>query len=135
MRKIHLVSGIALLVVFALTGQYMIHSLDLVNSDFNAQRMMYRASHIYLLFAGCANILVGCYWSKASNKIAAYIQLLASILIIGSQVFLLLAFYFEPPALNQDRLLTLAGCLSLLSGVVLTLVPQFLDSKLSATKN
>jgi hypothetical protein len=126
MQKIHLVSGVALLIIFALTGQYMKNSLALPEGDFNAQRMMYRASHIYLLFAGCVNTLVGCYWSKLESVAAGYIQSLASLLIVVSQVFLLLAFYYEPPVVDQDRILTVLGCVSLLAGVVLTLVARFM---------
>lgn len=122
MQKIHLISGITVMIIFALTGQYMIDTLDLQNTDFDAQRMMYRASHIYLLWAGAVNTLLGCYWVKAQGRILVKIQLLASGFIVLSQVILLLAFYFEPPVIDQDRLLTVSGCISLLAGVVLTLI-------------
>ncbi len=129
MRKIHLTSGIAMMVIFAITGQYMTHTLDLGITDFDAQRMMYRASHIYLLWAGAINALLGCYWAKVPGQILAKIQLVASALIVLSQAFLLPAFYFEPAAIDQDRFLTLAGCLCLLVGVVLTLAITFINER------
>jgi Mn2+/Fe2+ NRAMP family transporter len=132
-RKIHLFSGISVLVVFAITGQYMMHALDLQTSKFDAQRMMYRASHIYLLWAGAINTLLGCYWVKVQGEFIPKVQAIASVLIVFSQVFLLLAFYVEPPAIDQDRLLTLAGCLCLLVGVVLTLGITFASRKFNAT--
>ena len=136
MKQIHLYSGITVLVIFAITGQYMNNTLDLSNSEFNAQRMMYRASHIYLLLAGVTNTLLGCYWTKINGKISSQIQVVASISIALSQLFLLLAFYIEPPIIDQNRLYTLAGCLCLLVGTVLTLITVSVDRKFSAkTKN
>ena len=133
MRKIHLFSGIAVMIVFAITGQYMINSLNLPNLDFNAQRMMYRASHIYLLWSGAVNTLLGCYWMKVQGQIISKIQIFASSLIVLSQAFLLLAFYVEPPVIDPNRLLTFSGSLCLLIGVVLTVIITLVDKRRSST--
>lgn len=67
MKKAYLYSGMLVLFIFALSGQYMLHVLDLPNTELDVQRMMYHASHIYLLLAGAANTLVGCYWVKVQG--------------------------------------------------------------------
>lgn len=135
MRKIHLFSGITIMIIFALTGQYMINTLDLANSDFDVQRMMYRASHIYLLWVGAVNTLLGCYWTKVQGELLVKVQMIASFLIVISQFFLLMAFYVEPPRIDQDRLLTLAGCLCLFVGVVLTLAITIVGRNFGTAEN
>lgn len=121
MRALHLFSGIAVMVIFAMTGLYMLLSLDLLNSDFDLQRMMYRASHTYLLWAGAVNVLLGCYWTAAPYPILAKAQIAASGLIVLCQPFLVLAFCLEPGALDQPRVLTLVGTVCFFAGVLMTL--------------
>jgi len=127
MKKLHLLTGIALLILFAISGQYMMNVLKLPDGDFTAQRMMYRASHIYLLWAGATNALLGCYWVQFNGKYIKYIQGIASSCVLLAQPVLVLAFWLEPPAINIDRTLTLYGCLLLLAGVILTLISAFFN--------
>ena len=68
MKITHLARGIVVLRLFAVTGHYMKYHLNQPATEFTAQRMMFRASHIYLLFAGTVNTLVGCYWVCVKSK-------------------------------------------------------------------
>ena len=121
LKKIHLYSGILFLVVFAATGQYMLRGLDLPNQDMDAQRMMYRASHLYILFVAALNVAVGCYWNKRSGRFERMLQTTGSAMLVLSQPILLAAFLTEPQDLDSGREVTLLGCLLVLVGVVLTL--------------
>lgn len=132
MKNTHLISGIITVIIFAITGQYMLHDLVLPDTAFDVQRMMYRASHIYLLWAGALNALLGCYWVKCEGQYFPFIQWAASAALILSQGFLLLAFMYEPAIIDQDRLLTKAGSLSLLFGLILTVAITLANGKIGS---
>ena len=125
MKSVHLISGIITLVIFALTGQYMAQVIGLPETEFNAQKMMYRASHIYLLWAGLINTCLGVYWRPLALR-NPFIQLASSWLLVTCQPVLLLAFFTEPGVEDQDRLLTLAGCIMALTGTGLAVLAAFL---------
>lgn len=110
-----------MLLIFALTGQYMQHAMDLPKQPFDAQRMMYRASHLYLLAAGVTNVLTGCYFVACSGALV-WLQRVGSSLLIFSQPTLLAAFALEPPITDTARNWTTAGMVALLAGTVLTLL-------------
>lgn len=125
MKKLHFITGLVTLIIFAMTGQYMELSLALAEQDFDVQRMMYRASHIYLFFAGAINFLLGCYWrplvkDSATEGWLVKLQLLASCLLIIAQIILLLAFFIEPSAMPESRTLTFSGCLAVFLALLIT---------------
>lgn len=130
MKKIHLFSGIIVLAIFALSGQYMLHSLELASTELNAQRVMYRASHMYLFWVGSANTLLGCYWVRFEGSRLRCAQYTASIAILLAQPILLMAFWTEPPVIDTERGLTLLGCTLLLLGVILTVLGSLLNGLL-----
>ena len=125
MKKIHLYSGILFLAIFAVTGQYMLHVLDLPNQEMDAQRMMYRASHLYILFVAALNVAIGCYWIKRDGRLQRVLQNAGSAMLFLSQPNLLAAFLTEPQDLGTGREITLLGCVLVLVGVVLTLGGSF----------
>ena len=134
MRYLHLSTGVIVLIVFALTGQYMILGLELPEQQFDVQRMMYRASHMYLFFAGALNVGVGCYWHYFDSKISRIFQITASFFMVLAQPVLLFAFWVEPGAVDHDRIATLAGCVLVLAGVLLSLIGSII-SRVCGGKN
>lgn len=103
----------------------MLRALDLPNQEMDAQRMMYRASHLYILFTAALNVAIGCYWAKRDSRFKILLQNTGSTMLILSQPFLLAAFIMEPQEDGSNRLITLLGCLLVLAGVVLTLGSSF----------
>ena len=71
-------------------------------------RYLYRANHIYILFASLINIVLGCYlrpgsgWQKSVATVGSGLLLLAPAMLIA-------AFFLEAPKGTPDRLITLAG--------------------------
>src|SRR5918997_351406 len=63
MRRLHLVVGVATLVAFLLTGQYMDYLEVRTNALGETARVMFRSRHIYLLLAGLVNVGLGAYFS------------------------------------------------------------------------
>ena len=84
--------------------------------------MMYRASHVYLLYASLLNVLAGAYWRPVILRHKT--QLLASGLLLLSQPVLGLGFLLEPALNLLERPLSLAGALLALTGVALSVIAQ-----------
>lgn len=59
LRRLHLVVGFAGLAAFLLSGQYMHHVLGHLKGLADAPRLLYRTSHIYLMWAALLNLLLG----------------------------------------------------------------------------
>jgi len=116
MKKIHLATGLFMVVAFVLSGQYMGRVLPPFDGSIDGSRMMYRASHIYLMMAAVVNVTAGMYYQPLRARGAAWLQRGGSALVIVSQFFLLLAFVQEPAQNMLARPWTFAGCLSLLFG-------------------
>ena len=120
-KKWHLYTGLMSLITFALTGQYMEHILVLSEQiGVDGQRMMYRASHMYLFFAGAINFLLGIYWRSMTTGWKVKLHYLASILFLISQPILMVAFLIEPNAVSEHRHITFVGCLTIFFGLLIS---------------
>ena len=122
LKKLHLISGVLFLFVFAITGAYMLFVLNLPEQPFDASRMMYRASHMYLLIAACVNVMAGIHWQRFSNPVANQIQVIGSILLLVMLPLFLWAFLVEPREADMERGLTFWANVSLLTGTGLSLL-------------
>lgn len=118
MGRLHVITGFLTLVVFFLSGFYMMESLNLLEHAVDAKRMMYRASHIYLLFIGCLNIVVGTYIGSNDFQKGLNLKRFSSVSLIAAQPVLMIAFMVEPKVIDMDRTLTLIGCVLMLVGVL-----------------
>ena len=127
-KKLHLGIGISGLIIFALTGLYMDRVLGLPSSEFDVQRMMYRASHIYLLLVSCGVLLVGCYW-QVFTGLAKKLQVFGSVLMWAAFGLLLAAFFSEPANVDEDRLFTFLGCVLFLGGTGITFIASYFNAR------
>ena len=59
MRKTHLILGAVFFALFLISGRYMGQVLPEFTGELDGTRMMYRASHVYLLYASLLNLLAG----------------------------------------------------------------------------
>lgn len=122
MRKTHLISGLLFFALFLASGRHMGQVLPEFSGELDGLRMMYRASHVYLLYASLLNLLAGAYWRPVVLRRRT--QLIASGLLLLSQPVLGAAFLLEPAHLMVARPFTLIGALLALAGVVLSLFAQ-----------
>lgn len=122
MKAVHQIVGVAIIIIFLLTGQYMgFHSPHMDELD-DGTRMMFRSRHIYILLAGLVNLGIGIYFIYRETLWRRVLQLIGSLLIIVAPFLLLAAFFYEPTLAGLQRTLTLPAIISLFVGAVLHLL-------------
>lgn len=114
-KRVHVLVGIVTLIMFVATGFYMKLNFPALYQGNETIRMMYRASHIYILFAGLINIVIGSYISVDNAK-HNWRQIVGSILIVSSAILFTTAFFYEPPRGSYQRTFTLLSILSISLG-------------------
>ncbi len=97
LRQVHVVVGLTTLVAFVLTGQYMHWMLDHLRGMPDAPRLLYRSSHIYLMFAGACNLAVGIYLRMLDERRARLLQWIGSAFMIIAPLMLAISFFIESP--------------------------------------
>jgi hypothetical protein len=96
LRRLHLIVGLAALIGFLLTGQYMdLRHAHLVGMA-DAPRMLHRSAHIYLLLAALLNLALGLYLRLESVPWRRGLQVAGSVLILATPFLFAIAFFREP---------------------------------------
>jgi hypothetical protein len=103
LKSVHLLVGIFGIVVFVLTGQYMSILLRGMMDMPDGPRLLYRTSHLYLMWSSLVNLLVGYYFVAANTKVARIMQCFASALLLAGPPLILAGFFLESPVNNLDR--------------------------------
>jgi hypothetical protein len=103
LKLIHLIVGVVGILVFVLTGQYMAIFLQGLNALPDGPRLLYRTSHLYLMWSSLLNLIVGYYFVAAATKGARIAQMIASTMLLLGPPLILLGFFIESPANNLDR--------------------------------
>ena len=95
MSHVHLIFGIAVFVVFLVTGKLM--RVDFPDKEIIEQqfRLLMRSRHIYILFAALIHILLGVYLQKSSPKFQKYLQIAGSVFLFAGTILLIYAFFYE----------------------------------------
>jgi hypothetical protein len=119
MRRLHLSVGVATLLAFLLTGQYMDYLEVRTNALGETARVMFRSRHIYLLLAGLVNLGLGAYLSCRERGWRRGSQLAGSALVVAAPLLMLAAFFAEPGAPGLRRHLTLPAVVILSAGTLL----------------
>ena len=122
MKRLHLILGLSVIVVFLLTGQYMEYVHNRILPD--GTRMLYRSRHIYLLLSGLLNLILGSYLVPQPRGWRRTIQLVGTILIILSPGLLLAGFFFEPHRSPDETRVAALGIFSIAIGTVLHALAQ-----------
>lgn len=131
MKNTHSIVGIFTLLLFLVTGIYMkqiLPELDSANPVMDGGRMMYRASHIYLLLVGLLNLFVGIYYKSFVSRAGAKLQNIGSVLLLAACPVLLYAFWTEPAVVSLDRIFTLIGMVMLLAAGGFTAMAAVLEN-------
>jgi heme A synthase len=106
MKRLHLILGIIVLVVFLFTGAYMDAQQPPVRLQDGATRMMFRSRHIYVLFAALLNLSLGVYFVSAAVRWRRTLQHAGSGFIIAATVLLIAAFFYEARLPDLPRFFT-----------------------------
>lgn len=95
MSYVHLIFGIAVFVIFLITGKLM--RIDFPDKEIIEQqfRLLMRSRHIYILFAALIHILLGVYLQRSSLKFQKYLQLAGSVFLFAGTILLICAFFYE----------------------------------------
>jgi len=96
LRVVHLTIGLVFLGVFLLTGQYMDRYLGHLHGMADTQRMLYRSTHIYLLWSALLNLALGLYLRPSTGRLRGMAQWLGSIMVLIGPPLLVIGFFYEP---------------------------------------
>ncbi len=95
MKWTHLVFGVAVFVIFTITGRYM--RIDFPDKDMIPQelRLLMRSRHIYILFSALIHLLLGIYLQMRPDLGRRILQYMGSGFLFLSSGLLLQAFIVE----------------------------------------
>lgn len=111
---IHAIMGLLTFVIFLQTGWFM--KTHEVGSLPEAQRMIYRAGHIYFLFSGLLNLSIGVQLQLSAVPWKKKVQYAGSILLLLSPMIFLYGFYQEASIGHINRSMTRIGIILSLAG-------------------
>ena len=110
MISAHKLVAVAFLAVFAMTGVYMKFFLPSVHDEDLMVHMLYRSSHIYLLFAALINGLLAIHLQPAPAG-QERLQRTGSIILILTPTIFTASFFLESPLGTLNRPLISLGVL------------------------
>jgi hypothetical protein len=122
MKKIHLIFGVAVVIVFLLTGQYMDKHFHHLMGMSDAPRLLYRTRHIFILFSGLLNLGIGAYFSHRTEVWQRAMQLLGSLLIFAASILFVIAFFHEASRGDLRTPLSHYGAYAIAAGAVLHVI-------------
>jgi hypothetical protein len=110
LRLFHLWLGWGTFGIFLGTGLYMAREFPEAYRDQDAVRYLFRANHVYILFAALLNLTLGFRPIDAGER--GKLRTVASVLVAAAVPLLVSAFFLEPPSASPERPLTLFGIVS-----------------------
>jgi hypothetical protein len=96
LKRLHLIVGFLALASFLASGLYMHFGYDHLRGLDDSTRLLFRSSHIYLLFAALLNLAFGMNRIPAPGGWRAWLRRVGSVLVLLAPVLLVLAFLREP---------------------------------------
>lgn len=118
LKSFHFIFGIALLITFALTGQYMHHKYDHLEGMPSLERALFRAEHIYILLMALINVGLGTYLTTFKAKILKLLQNIGSFLVTIASVLMVYSFFTELPSTVIERPISRNALYLILAGVL-----------------
>ena len=119
MARLHLLIGLISLAAFLASGQYMDLCYDHLRGLDDATRMLFRSTHIYLLFTALLNLVLGVYLPAASPGWRCWLQRTGSLFLLAAPLLLGVAFLTEPWLTGLERPYTQPAVIGCLVGVLL----------------
>ena len=95
MAYLHLIFGILLFIVFAITGKFM--RWDFPDKEIIPQdlRILMRSRHIYILFSALIHLVLGVYLQVSAKTWRKVLQMLGSTLLIAASGLLIWGFIYD----------------------------------------
>ena len=81
-------------------------------------RLLFRSSHIYLLFAALLNLVLGLHDEPVQRGWQVWLRRAGSVLVLMAPVLFLLAFFREPWLVGLKRPFALPGVIISFAGVI-----------------
>jgi len=119
MKRFHLIFGLAMLVAFLLTGQYMDRFHEHLRNMADGPRMLYRTRHIFILFSGLLHLGIGTYFRYRLDTQRRILQIVGSLLATIASVLFIIAFFYEPHLTHLYAPLSKAGVIMIAIGALL----------------
>lgn len=119
LKKIHLFTGILVIIVFLLTGQFMHHQHNHLKDMDMMNRALFRAGHLYILLFGLINVSLGSYFEPYQNKIMKYLQTFGSVVVLTATFLVIYGFFIDLPTQDIERYWTRISLYLILFGVVI----------------
>jgi glucan phosphoethanolaminetransferase (alkaline phosphatase superfamily) len=119
MKLLHIIFGVALLIVFLFTGQYMHRYLHHLVGMPDGPRLLYRTRHIFILLSGLLNVGMGIYLVQRAQLWRQILQWLGSILIILASLLFILAFFYDTTRGDLQAPLSHWGMYAIAAGTLL----------------
>lgn len=118
MRRLHLIVGVAGVVGFLGTGQYMDLAHDHLRGMDDARRLLFRSTHLYLLFGALVNLALGLYLRPTFGW-RRWVRMIGSALILATPFLAAAGFFTEPWLSDLDRPYTRPAAYGCLIGMLL----------------
>jgi hypothetical protein len=119
LKKGHFIIGVLGLIVFVLTGQYMHWHFNHLVGMPDGPRLMYRTSHIYILWAALLNLVLGLYVLPVENNMRRRLQQAGSLAIMISLLLVSISFFADSQNVTLWRGWARMGIYLALAGVML----------------
>jgi hypothetical protein len=103
MRRLHLAVGLIALAAFLATGFYMRLGYNSLRGLDDSTRLLFRSSHIYLLFTALLNLVLGLYAEPARLGWRAWLRQAGSALVLMAPLLCAMAFFREPWLTGLER--------------------------------
>lgn len=125
MKRLHLIIGVVVFIVFLVTGRFM--RLDFPDKEVISQelRILMRSRHIYILFSAFLHLLLGFYLLINQQMWKKLLQISGSILLIFSSVFLIYGFVYETYSVKNFSEISRLGIYMSLGGIAFHLFGNF----------
>jgi hypothetical protein len=120
-RRLHLVVGVVGIIGFLATGQYMDLVHDHLRGMDDAQRLLFRSTHIYLLFGSLINLALGLYMQPVFGW-RWWVRTTGSFLILAVPFLAAMGFFTEPWLSDLDRPYSRPAIYGCLVGMLLHLI-------------
>ena len=121
MRWLHLAVGIAGVVGFLGTGQYMDRVHDQLRGMDDTRRLLFRSAHLYLLFCSLVNLAPGLYLRPAVGW-RRWVRPVGSVLVLATPFLAAAGFFVEPWLSGLERPYSRPAAYGCLAGMLLHLV-------------
>jgi len=120
-RWLHLTVGIIGVVGVVGTGQYMDRVHDHLRGMDDARRLLFRSTHLYLLFGSLVNMALGLHHRPAHGW-RRWVRALGSTLVLATPFLAAAGFFVEPWLTDLDRPYTRPATYGCLAGMLLHLL-------------